>query len=123
VSGGGGQGLAASGSQGRAFRTSRSLMDLVADAGGSRPPTRPDAVPAKQLPELMRRLATTLVAAARSEQCTICLMAPEKGEALTYLPCGHWYHRDCIREWLGHSRLCPLCKGSAIPANVKVEED
>eukprot|EP00435_Cladocopium_sp_Y103_P031281 s31_g7.t2 len=45
-----------------------------------------------------------------SEPCTICLEIPTSGEVVTTLPCCHWYHTECIREWLLHARLCPLCK-------------
>lgn len=24
--------------------------------------------------------------------------------------CGHIYHRDCVKEWLGLNATCPLCK-------------
>lgn len=26
------------------------------------------------------------------------------------LPCGHWFHGGCIKEWLGKEKVCPLCK-------------
>jgi len=112
------------------FRRSRSLMELVsggptlrelsmADPPGWRPrqgPACPDPVPGELLDSLLDRLPTVAAAPGQfTETCTICLDLPEPGEMVTTLTCCHWYHRECIREWLTHSRLCPLCKASAIP--------
>lgn len=111
------------------FRRSRSLMDLVsggptllelsmADPPGWRPRQGyecPDPVPAELLESLLDRLPTVAAMPGQTEPCTICLDVPEPGEMVTTLACCHWYHRECIREWLSHSRLCPLCKASAVP--------
>mmetsp|Transcript_61251 Transcript_61251/g.154606 ORF Transcript_61251/g.154606 Transcript_61251/m.154606 type:complete len:199 (-) Transcript_61251:78-674(-) len=133
--------LVSSASPARGFRQSRSLMDLIADSGGGgggggsggeastvtatapAVPARPDPVPKRWLDKLMSHLPATAANAGHSEPCTICLAVPEKGEVVTTLQCCHWYHHDCIREWLAHSRLCPLCKGSAVPPGVSVPED
>ncbi|CAK0891501.1 unnamed protein product, partial [Prorocentrum cordatum] len=73
-------------------------------------PSRP-----AQLRRLVASLPATVVGGTPpSEACTICLQAPQQDEVLVTLPCGHWYHSDCIREWLGVARLCPLCKGSVV---------
>mmetsp|Transcript_110505 Transcript_110505/g.323264 ORF Transcript_110505/g.323264 Transcript_110505/m.323264 type:complete len:850 (-) Transcript_110505:212-2761(-) len=106
-------------SQAVAFRRSRSLMDLVADpAGSSVPASKTGPVPPRLVDELLRRLPRTCATGDDAEPCTICLEVPEPGVNITMLPCCHRYHQDCIREWLVHSRLCPLCKASAIPADL-----
>lgn len=105
------------------IRPSRSLMDLISDATASRW-VRPDPVPPRCHPELMRALMSVPATAEQcGEQCTICLAKPRTSEFVTSLPCGHWYHRECIREWLGHSRICPLCKGSAVPKGVHIPDE
>lgn len=92
-------------------------MDLVA----ADPPGWQQAVASsqplgqEQLEQVMQGLPEVAAApAVHMEVCTICLEVPGAGEPLTTLPCCHWYHRDCIREWLAHSTLCPLCKATVL---------
>ena len=45
------------------------------------------------------------------ESCAVCVDEFAEGTNIKVLPCGHFYHVDCIDEWLcNHSSLCPLCK-------------
>ena len=45
------------------------------------------------------------------ESCAICVDDFMGGDRLRLLPCGHYFHLNCIDEWLiNHSDLCPLCK-------------
>ncbi|CAE8603099.1 unnamed protein product, partial [Polarella glacialis] len=100
------------------LRRSRSFMDLVVDnrPGAPDPVRHSRPVPANLLDNVVARLPTMRMPADRtSEPCTICLEVPSCGEVVTTLQCCHWYHTDCIREWLVHSRLCPLCKALAVP--------
>jgi len=41
--------------------------------------------------------------------CTICLSEYVIGETLKTLPCGHFFHEACVREWLSKSSVnCPI---------------
>ena len=40
------------------------------------------------------------------DDCVICL---ESKEEMCKLKCGHTYHVDCIKTWLGYKSTCPLC--------------
>ncbi|KAL0418558.1 UNVERIFIED_CONTAM: E3 ubiquitin-protein ligase [Sesamum radiatum] len=46
--------------------------------------------------------------------CSICMEDFEinPGSSLTVneLPCEHYFHKDCIVEWLKRSNTCPLCR-------------
>ncbi|KAM0007462.1 putative chromatin regulator PHD family [Helianthus debilis subsp. tardiflorus] len=44
------------------------------------------------------------------EICVICQKEFEAGEICYTLECGHWYHKECINEWLNHKSLCPICR-------------
>lgn len=42
--------------------------------------------------------------------CSICLSNFCVGENLIVLPCDHFYHDICVRDWLKLKGNCPLCK-------------
>lgn len=42
--------------------------------------------------------------------CSICMSAVEVGVEIIHLSCGHWFHPDCIIQWLSVNRTCPLCR-------------
>ena len=43
-------------------------------------------------------------------QCIICMEEFQKREKVTLLPCGHIFHKNCIKEWLLKEKSCPFCK-------------
>ncbi|KNC81602.1 hypothetical protein SARC_06080 [Sphaeroforma arctica JP610] len=42
--------------------------------------------------------------------CSICLEQDGHGNVVSSLPCGHDFHRTCIRRWLQSSTQCPECR-------------
>ena len=36
------------------------------------------------------------------------------GEDIGTLDCGHEFHSDCIKQWLAHKNICPICKMTAL---------
>jgi hypothetical protein len=42
--------------------------------------------------------------------CCICLARYADNDELRLLPCGHFFHKDCVDKWLKINALCPLCK-------------
>uniref|UniRef100_A0A5B6ZBJ3 RING-type E3 ubiquitin transferase n=1 Tax=Davidia involucrata TaxID=16924 RepID=A0A5B6ZBJ3_DAVIN len=48
------------------------------------------------------------------EPCCICQEEYNVGEDLGALECGHEFHADCIKQWLKHKNLCPICKTTAL---------
>ncbi|XP_018793108.1 PREDICTED: E3 ubiquitin-protein ligase RNF13-like [Bactrocera latifrons] len=43
------------------------------------------------------------------DDCVICLMELEN-ENMTYLPCGHALHDNCIEQYKRHKKNCPICR-------------
>lgn len=44
-----------------------------------------------------------------SKECTICLEEYKIGDNICYLPCFHYFHSNCIKQWTKRSKKCPLC--------------
>ncbi|XP_078181879.1 uncharacterized protein LOC144575560 [Carex rostrata] len=42
--------------------------------------------------------------------CAICKDEMVVEEKVTKLPCGHFYHKDCIVPWFGIRNSCPVCR-------------
>ncbi|KAK9276827.1 hypothetical protein L1049_006364 [Liquidambar formosana] len=52
----------------------------------------------------------------RDWNCCICqegCLADEVGK----LECGHYYHINCIKQWLLQNKTCPVCKAAAAAEN------
>jgi len=45
-----------------------------------------------------------------SEKCSICLSPFEVDDFVRRLPCLHFYHRDCVDQWLVINQNCPICR-------------
>ena len=43
-----------------------------------------------------------------NSNCVICLQNFKNSQAKT-LRCGHYFHEDCITQWISIRRNCPLC--------------
>ena len=43
-------------------------------------------------------------------QCIICMEEFKIKEKVKLLPCGHIFHKNCIKEWLLKQKSCPFCK-------------
>nr|XP_023881640.1 probable E3 ubiquitin-protein ligase RHG1A isoform X2 [Quercus suber]POE74021.1 putative e3 ubiquitin-protein ligase rhg1a [Quercus suber] len=48
------------------------------------------------------------------EPCCVCQEEYKDGDNLGTLECGHDFHTDCIKQWLTHKNLCPICKTTAL---------
>jgi len=44
------------------------------------------------------------------EACSICMNDFESNAAIRTLPCEHFFHPQCIDQWLTIKRECPLCR-------------
>lgn len=46
--------------------------------------------------------------------CCICQEVYSDGENIGTLDCGHDFHSECVKQWLTHKNLCPICKTTAL---------
>ena len=42
-------------------------------------------------------------------KCAICLEIFSIGDKVSYLPCPHYFHSSCIKNWLKIKNKCPYC--------------
>ncbi|KAL2126345.1 hypothetical protein VTI74DRAFT_1141 [Chaetomium olivicolor] len=45
-------------------------------------------------------------------KCVVCVDEMGVGEKAAFLPCGHFFHGECVIPWLKMHGTCPVCRGS-----------
>lgn len=80
----------------------------------SLPPQGLDPASIKRLPIILHQAPPYSDGGAwEKTECCICLGEFVDGEKLKVLPgCEHYFHCDCVDEWLTHHSSCPLCRAS-----------
>jgi len=43
-------------------------------------------------------------------ECCCCTEAFGEDRTIVMTPCGHYYHKDCLGDWLKLAKTCPLCR-------------
>ena len=46
------------------------------------------------------RIGTVEIRSGNVRRCAVCQMEFEDGDEVATLPCTHFYHPDCIGQWL-----------------------
>lgn len=44
--------------------------------------------------------------------CSICTENIESDDSLVITNCKHFYHEECLQEWIKHRNICPYCTQS-----------
>jgi hypothetical protein len=47
--------------------------------------------------------------------CAVCLFEIDTVAESVLAPCGHYFHRACLKRWLAEAYCCPICRHSAPP--------
>ncbi len=47
-------------------------------------------------------------------RCAVCRLEFEQVDQVTLLPCKHYYHPQCVGEWLKHNKNCPVCSKEVV---------
>jgi hypothetical protein len=60
-----------------------------------------------------------------NRRCVICLEDFYSGEKITALPCVHFFHKQCIKNWIKKQKNCPICKFELTEENLnqKIREN
>jgi len=43
------------------------------------------------------------------EVCIVCQELFQADESVKVLPCSHYFHVDCVNQWLLVEKKCPMC--------------
>jgi len=54
-----------------------------------------------------------------SQMCSICILPLEHGDRIADLDCNHYYHSDCLSEWIKTKNTCPLCQQEGIAEEIR----
>jgi hypothetical protein len=46
--------------------------------------------------------------------CVICLEEYKIQDSIKILSCKHYFHTDCIEQWLNINRSCPMCRANNV---------
>lgn len=71
--------------------------------------------------EEIRDLPKVRFDAEEQQHCAICLESYQVGELLTSLRCNHFFHVECLKDWMQRSTQCPLCRHECGPSNIVLE--
>jgi len=50
-----------------------------------------------------------------SPSCVVCMEEWKEGDMALQLPCGHDFHRPCVKRWLDWRNSCPICRSKLEP--------
>lgn len=56
-------------------------------------------------------------------RCVVCVDDLTKGEKVTTLPCGHFFHGECVVPWLKMHNTCPSCRGPVESSQAKAGKE
>ena len=51
-------------------------------------------------------------------ECAICLDNINNGDTFIILPCIHFFHDICIKNWMNERNTCPICKFKLTNTNI-----
>eukprot|EP01049_Picozoa_sp_SAG25_P005199 SAG25_NODE_347_length_9358_cov_86.358315_8_plen_335_part_00 len=80
---------------------------MNAQGGGGAPRTHPASQAAIRA---LKSGTCTEASGTPSDPCPVCQEAFATGDQWLRMPCGHFYHGDCLTPWLKEHNTCPTCR-------------
>jgi len=91
----------------------RVISQLMEQHAGGNAPGPASTAAIQALPK--RKVEESMLGDNGQAECSICMDAVEIGAEVTFLPCNHWFHGDCVAAWLREHDTCPHCRQGIMP--------
>lgn len=91
----------------------RVISQLMEQHAGGNAPGPATATAIEALPR--RKVDESMLGDNGQAECSICMDHVEVGAEVTFLPCKHWFHGDCVGAWLREHDTCPHCRQGIMP--------
>jgi len=59
------------------------------------------------------------LAETKNDSCPVCLEDFQNKEVLAICPCGHVFHKKCLKKWLVVRSTCPMCMAQVVHHSVR----
>jgi hypothetical protein len=59
--------------------------------------------------DLLRTVRFDEIPAGQTE-CSVCMDHFDVNDTIVKTECSHYYHRQCLSDWLSNARTCPVCR-------------
>lgn len=86
----------------------RVISQLMEQNAGSNAPGPASEEAIQSLPR--RPVDESMLGSDGKAECSICMESVGIGEEVTFLPCNHWFHGQCVTAWLKEHDTCPHCR-------------
>lgn len=91
----------------------RVISQLMEQHSGGSAPGPASAAAIQALPK--RKVDKSMMGDNGKAECSVCMDNVELGDEVTFLPCNHWFHGDCVGAWLREHDTCPHCRQGIMP--------
>jgi len=63
------------------------------------------------------------LAETKNDSCPVCLEDFQNKEVLAICPCGHVFHKKCLKKWLVVRSTCPMCMAQVVHHSVRDQQN
>lgn len=91
----------------------RVITQFMEQANGTSAPGPASAEAISRLPK--KEADKSMMGNDGKAECSVCMDNVDIGDEVTVLPCGHWFHGDCVGAWLKEHDTCPHCRQGIMP--------
>lgn len=95
----------------------RVITQFMEQANGTSAPGPASADAISRLPK--KAVDKVMMGNDGKAECSVCMDNVNIGDEVTVLPCGHWFHGECVGAWLKEHDTCPHCRQGIMPQDTQ----